>query len=196
MRRHLNYANVAATLALVFAMSGGALAAGHYLINSPKQINPKVLRKLRGRTGRTGPRGPQGPAGPRGATGPQGPGGGQGPTGATGANGTEGKEGPPGQVRASATIEPAKKAGELGKLRAGAHGIERALQLSTSETCVFLVPSIKANETAPVASSHLGDVTLTAAGGACSEGLTEGVLVKEFKGEGEGANEIFSLVVP
>jgi hypothetical protein len=39
-------------------------------------------------------------------------------------------------------------------------------------------------------------VTLTAAGGACSEGLTEGVLVKEFKGEGEGANEIFSLVVP
>jgi hypothetical protein len=28
-RRHLNYANVVATLALVFAMSGGALAASH-----------------------------------------------------------------------------------------------------------------------------------------------------------------------
>jgi hypothetical protein len=27
MRRHLSYANVAATIALVFAMSGGALAA-------------------------------------------------------------------------------------------------------------------------------------------------------------------------
>ena len=36
MRRHLNYANVTATLALVFAMSGGALAAKHYLVSSPK----------------------------------------------------------------------------------------------------------------------------------------------------------------
>ena len=43
MRRHLSYANVATTLALGLAMSGGALAAGHYLINSSKQINPKVL---------------------------------------------------------------------------------------------------------------------------------------------------------
>lgn len=46
MRRHLNYANVVATLALVFAMSGGALAAQHYLLSSPKQISPKVLRSL------------------------------------------------------------------------------------------------------------------------------------------------------
>ena len=54
MRKHLTYANVAATLALVFAMSGGALAAKHYLINSTKQINPKVLKKLRGAKGTTG----------------------------------------------------------------------------------------------------------------------------------------------
>ena len=55
MRRHLNYANVIATLALVFAMSGGALAANHYLINSTKQINPKVLKKLKGNSqGKTG----------------------------------------------------------------------------------------------------------------------------------------------
>ncbi len=60
MRRHLTYANVAATIALVLAMCGGAVAATHYLINSTGQINPKVLRKLRGNTG---PRGPQGPAG-------------------------------------------------------------------------------------------------------------------------------------
>jgi hypothetical protein len=46
MRRHLTYANVAATLALVFSMSGGALAAKHYLIDSTKQINPKVLKSL------------------------------------------------------------------------------------------------------------------------------------------------------
>ena len=30
MRKRLSYANVTATLALVFAMSGGALAANHY----------------------------------------------------------------------------------------------------------------------------------------------------------------------
>jgi hypothetical protein len=46
MRRHLTYANVAATLALVFSMSGGALAAKHYLIDSTKQISPKVLKSL------------------------------------------------------------------------------------------------------------------------------------------------------
>ena len=37
-----------ATLALVFAMSGSAIAASHYLVNSTKQISPKVLRKLAG----------------------------------------------------------------------------------------------------------------------------------------------------
>jgi hypothetical protein len=46
MRRHVTYANVTATLALVFAMSGGALAAKHYLVNSTKQISPKVLGAL------------------------------------------------------------------------------------------------------------------------------------------------------
>src|SRR5439155_26711594 len=47
MSRRLNYANVTATLALFFAMSGGALAAHHYLLNSTKQINPKVLKAFR-----------------------------------------------------------------------------------------------------------------------------------------------------
>src|SRR6185312_13676172 len=69
MRKHLTYANVAATLALVLAMSGGALAAKHYLINSTKQINPKVLKKLRGHTG---PRGATGAAGAPGKEGPAG----------------------------------------------------------------------------------------------------------------------------
>ncbi len=57
LRRHLTYANVAATLALLFAMSGGALAASHYLINSTRQINPKVLRRLKGNRGSRGPAG-------------------------------------------------------------------------------------------------------------------------------------------
>jgi len=71
--RRINYANVTATLALFFAMTGGALAAKHYLINSTKQINPKVLKALHGRTGKTGPQGPAGPHGPAGAQGTVGP---------------------------------------------------------------------------------------------------------------------------
>jgi hypothetical protein len=81
MRRHLSYANVAATLALVFAMSGGALAANSYLINSTKQINPKVLKKLKGNAGKSGKTGPAGATGATGATGPQGATGKEGPQG-------------------------------------------------------------------------------------------------------------------
>ena len=75
LRSRLSYANVVATLALLFAMSGGALAAKHYLINSTRQINPKVLKKLKGRgkTGATGATGLQGVAGPQGVQGPVGP---------------------------------------------------------------------------------------------------------------------------
>ena len=71
VRRHLSYANIAATLALVFAMSGGALAATHYLINSTRQINPKVLNALRAGTWhRTALNGqPIGSAGPTGNAG-------------------------------------------------------------------------------------------------------------------------------
>ena len=63
MRRRLNYANVTATLALFFAMSSGALAAKHYLINSTKQINPKVLKSLKGNVGPAGAPGKEGAAG-------------------------------------------------------------------------------------------------------------------------------------
>jgi hypothetical protein len=79
LRGRVTYANVAATLALVLAMSGGALAAGHYLIHSTKQISPAVLKKLHGARGARGPSGvigsigPQGPAGEVGAKGRVGP---------------------------------------------------------------------------------------------------------------------------
>jgi hypothetical protein len=69
LRRHLGYANVAATLALIFAMSSGALAARHYVINSTRQINPRVLRKLSGREGQIGPQGLQGESGKDGMNG-------------------------------------------------------------------------------------------------------------------------------
>jgi hypothetical protein len=108
-RIHLSPATVIATIALVFAMSGGAYAAGKYLITSTKQISPKVLKTLQGKAGARGATGPQGLAGTAGAgspgsqgpTGPAGPGGPKGETGAPGApgingkNGTNGKEGSP-----------------------------------------------------------------------------------------------------
>ncbi len=79
IRKRVTYANVAMTFALVFAMSGGAYAAKHYVIASTKQINPKVLKQLQGKTG------------PAGATGPAGTAGKEGPAGKAGTNGTNGK---------------------------------------------------------------------------------------------------------
>jgi hypothetical protein len=90
MSKHFNYANVTATLALFFAMGGGALAAKPYVVNSTKQINPKVLKALRGKGG------PIGPAGSAGAIGPQ---------GKEGGVGKEGKEGKPGPVVLGAITE-------------------------------------------------------------------------------------------
>jgi hypothetical protein len=101
IRRRLCYANIVATLALLFAMSGGALAAGHYLLSSTKQISPQVLKALRGKSGTPGASGVQGPAGPQGAqgaAGPQGPAGSQGATGETGATGATGVQGLKGET--------------------------------------------------------------------------------------------------
>ncbi len=87
MSRRFRYADVAATVALVLSMSGGALAASHYLINSTRQINPKVLKKLTGKTGATGPTGIAGTSGQPGSQGPTGPKGEPGPEGKTSAAG-------------------------------------------------------------------------------------------------------------
>jgi hypothetical protein len=69
IRRRITYANVAATLALVFSMSGGAIAATHYLITSKKQISPKVVKELKGNVGATGATGAAGAPGAPGAAG-------------------------------------------------------------------------------------------------------------------------------
>jgi Collagen triple helix repeat (20 copies) len=87
IRKRLTYANIVMTLALVFAISGGAYAAGKYLINSTKQINPKVLKALKGKSGANGVNGTNGANGKDGA---QGPGGQNGVAGANGANGENG----------------------------------------------------------------------------------------------------------
>jgi Collagen triple helix repeat (20 copies) len=88
IRKRLTYANAAMTLALVFAMSGGAYAAKHYLITSTKQISPKVLKSLVGKAGPAGAPGARGAAGPAGSQGPAGAKGENGAAGTNGANGT------------------------------------------------------------------------------------------------------------
>lgn len=70
IHKRLTYTNLAITLTLVFAMTGGAYAAKRYLITSTKQISPKVLKELKGNIG---------------------------PSGMTGTNGTNGKDGAPGE---------------------------------------------------------------------------------------------------
>jgi Collagen triple helix repeat (20 copies) len=90
LRRRLNYPTVVSTLALLFALSGGALAAQHYLIDSTRQISPTVLKALRGRHGPTGPTGPTGPQGAPGPAGLQGVPGSPGPAGPQGLAGAPG----------------------------------------------------------------------------------------------------------
>jgi hypothetical protein len=95
IRKRATYANVMMTLALVFAMSGGAYAAKKYLITSTKQISPKVLAQLKSTkgAGQAGPQGPQGPQGAPGTNGVNGKDGAQGPKGEPGTPGAPGKDG-------------------------------------------------------------------------------------------------------
>jgi hypothetical protein len=97
LRKHLNPATGVATMALVFAMTGGAYAASRYVITSTKQISPKVLKSLKGATGASGR------AGATGATGVAGPAGPAGPQGSAGTNGTNGETGKTGEPGASVT---------------------------------------------------------------------------------------------
>jgi hypothetical protein len=91
--RRVGGSGVVAVVALVFALSGGAYAAGRYVVTSTKQISPKVLKALKGANGKNGVAGAPGAAGP---AGPAGPAGGKGETGAAGSAGGAGKEGPKG----------------------------------------------------------------------------------------------------
>ena len=122
IRRHLSYANVVATLALLFAMSGGALAASHYLINSTRQINPKVLHYLKG------DRGPRGFPGIQGVS-IQGP---DGAPGDKGARGETGREGPPGL--SSLSVLPS------GRTESGVFGVSTAGAGTISESVAFALP--------------------------------------------------------
>src|SRR6201992_1472646 len=108
--RHVSYANVAATLALVLAMSGGALAAAGGF-SSGGQLKAcangeGVLKLLK--PGKRCPKGQTAvawnqtdPAGARGATGATGP---SGASGATGSQGSQGGQGPQGTALAYAHV--------------------------------------------------------------------------------------------
>jgi hypothetical protein len=126
IRQRLGYANVIATLALVFAMSGGALAAKHYLIESTRQINPKVLKKLKGNIGRPGARGQVGAAGAQGAA------------GAAGAAGPEGARGPSDVYEVQLESPKANPAGSartltLASLPAGSYALSASAYLAPQE---------------------------------------------------------------
>jgi hypothetical protein len=128
IRRRITPSMLIATLALVFAMTGGAYAAKKYLITSTKQISPKVLKSLKGASGQNGPAGPAGPAGAAGAgsagaAGPQGPAGAAGAKGENGAPGAPGAKGEPGaKGLTGATGSPWTAGGTLpgGKTETGA----------------------------------------------------------------------------
>jgi len=141
LRRHLSYANVTATLALVFAMSGGALAASHYVINSTKQINPKILKALKGRTGphgaigAAGAAGAAGVAGSRGSSGATGPQGSTGGTGPSGISGYEVVEGPIGSGSGSGINQATSTA----KCPAGKHVLGGGFQTLSGENAKIYV---------------------------------------------------------
>lgn len=81
--RNLTPPTALAVVALVFAMSGGAIAAKNYAPGSA-EASKKGQRGPKGPRGKQGPQGPIGPQGPKGDTGEQGLVGPQGPKGETG----------------------------------------------------------------------------------------------------------------
>lgn len=176
IRRHLSYANVVATLALVFAMSGSALAAKRYLVNSTKQINPKVLKKLKGNTGKAGVPGPAGTPGANGSPGPE---------------GHVGGTGPAGEAQAFATITPGKPP-EIENAR----GVVSATT-SGGATCVFLDPSINLDTITAVVSASAGTAVFWTDPNGCSVGGKVGLEVFGHNLNGSvNETQTFSIVVP
>lgn len=161
LRKRISYTGVIMTFALVFAMSGGAYAASKYLITSTKQISPKVLSALRGKSGPRGATGTAGPTGQNGAPGAAGqkgapgtPGlkGEPGEPGQKGEKGAEGLEGPPGSPWTAGGVLPTG-ATETGSFVAGPNtgtslftGVSFPIQLSEALDAAH-VATVMENET-------------------------------------------------
>jgi hypothetical protein len=110
-----------AVIALVVALTGGALAAGG---NGGGALASKQTKAKKGATGKRGPTGPagaqgpagvQGPAGPQGAAGAAGAKGATGPTGPTGATGSTGVAGATGPTGATGVTGPTGPTGPTGE---------------------------------------------------------------------------------
>lgn len=86
-----NPAILIATVALLFAMTGGAFAVSHH------GHSAKVKKGVPGKSGPAGSAGPVGPAGPQGPQGQIGPAGAKGERGAAGIEGARGPQGEPGE---------------------------------------------------------------------------------------------------
>ncbi len=183
--KHVTYANVAMTLALVFAMSGGAYAASKYVISSTKQISPKVLKSLQGKNGTngtngaTGAAGPQGPAGAAGAKGENGAAGNNGVNGATGPAGPAGPKGAAGATGATGSPWTAggtlpTGASEKGMVAATNVGVNAAATGQGNGTISFGIPLASAptaNYIGPGATHTTGTGELTS-GSAIVKNLT------------------------
>lgn len=84
IRRNLTPPTALAVIALVFAMSGGAIAAKSATDSAEASKSQRGPKGPRGKQGPQGLQGPQGPKGDKGDTGERGPVGPQGPKGDTG----------------------------------------------------------------------------------------------------------------
>ena len=146
VRRHMSYANVAATMALVFALTGGAVAATGHVGGggtSPAKATASISRSdpgtststaaSNGTSGSSPAKAVSGPgtgsgsgtslaiaAKSKGKTGPRGPAGPKGATGATGPAGPTGAAGPAGPVGPAGPAGAAGTDGTKGKK--GANG--------------------------------------------------------------------------
>jgi hypothetical protein len=152
LRRHLTYANVAATLALFLALGGAAYAATQLPKNSvgTNQLRKesvtaaKIAKKTRQQL--QGSRGPAGPQGAQGKTGKQGAAGAKGATGARGAQGNTGAPGADGTgpaLEVFGALKPIAAGGSpvvAQNLAAGAYAVSANVVVeSTVETTVTCV---------------------------------------------------------
>ncbi len=171
LRRHLTYANVAATLALFLALGGAAYAATQLPKNSvgTKQLKKGAVTaaKINKKT-RNALRGPQGPAGPQGKTGKTGKAAAKGATGAQGKTGLTGADGtgPAFEVFTSGkTVTTAASAVVSGTLSAGAYVVNANVFLEsagklTTVTCSLNVGGVVAEAAGVVGANPKEAITL------------------------------------
>jgi Collagen triple helix repeat (20 copies) len=168
IRVHLTYANVVATMALLFAMGGSALAADQfvaspaktgskeftappkskefgYLITSISQISPRVQAELNAteKAGSAGPTGEPGTPGSQGTPGLSGAPGAQGTPGLSGAPGAQGIEGVQGKEGTEGKPGEQGARGEKGETGSQGEPGLSLLSRTEQETLKSILPYVK-----------------------------------------------------